>query len=126
MYFRLRDVLKPAEVPRVTTCTGAQICIELRKICATCNSGWMASLEGTVKPILAPMMRSDGSTFLSVEDLALIAMWATKTVLLMELAAASLRGPAYAPESHFHSIFEQPDTPPAGVRVGLLAVNAHP
>jgi hypothetical protein len=103
-----------------------ELSVELRKVCGTCNSGWMASLEGKARPILAPMMRNDGPTLLSADDLALIGVWATKTALLMELATASLRGPAYAPPSHFHSIFGQPHRPPAGVQVWLLAVNAHP
>ena len=103
-----------------------ELSVELRKVCGTCNSGWMASLEGTARPILAPMMRNDGPAYLSVEDLALMGAWATKTALLLELATASIRGPAYAPESHFHAIFEQPDRPPDGVQVWLLAVNAHP
>jgi len=100
--------------------------VGLRKVCGTCNSGWMASLEGTVRPILAPLMRNDGPAQLSIADLALASVWATKTALLLELANASVRGPAYAPESHFHAVFEQPTRPPEGVQVWLFAVNARP
>jgi hypothetical protein len=66
-------------------------------ICAECNSGWLGrQLEQPVRPVLAPMAVSARPTILSPANLTLIATWAVKTVLLLELAFRQ-RHPARRP-----------------------------
>ena len=124
--FRLRAVLKPAGVPPVTACTGARSsassCARFAER-ATRVDG-VARRDGEADSRSHDAQRRAG--LLVDRGSSARRVWATKTALLMELATASLRGPAYAPESHFHAIFEQPDRPPDGVQVWLIAVNAHP
>ena len=55
-------------------------------ICEDCNSVWLSSLERRVKPLLAPMAVGAQPTTLSPGSQLLIATWAVKTVLLLELA----------------------------------------
>lgn len=102
-----------------------ELSVELRAVCEGCNGGWMASLEGRARPILAPMMRNDGPADLSPADLTLAAAWAVKTALLLELATKALRGTAFAPTSHFQEL-HRTQLPPAGVQTWLLGVNAAP
>ena len=68
-------------------------------ICEECNSVWLSRLERAVKPLLAPMAVSASPTTLSPARQKLLATWAVKTVLLLELAfrqmyQASLLRPA--------------------------------
>jgi len=56
-------------------------------ICEECNSVWLSrQLERPVKPLLAPMAVSAKPTILSPANQQLIATWAVKTALLLELA----------------------------------------
>ncbi len=55
-------------------------------ICEDCNSVWLSRLERAVKPVLAPMAVSARPTALSPASQKLMAAWAVKTVLLLELA----------------------------------------
>ena len=55
-------------------------------ICEDCNSVWLSRLERAVKPVLAPMAVSARPTALSPASQELMAAWAVKTVLLLELA----------------------------------------
>jgi hypothetical protein len=55
-------------------------------ICENCNSVWLSRLERRVKPLLAPMAVSAQPTTLSPASQHLIATWAVKAVLLLELA----------------------------------------
>lgn len=55
-------------------------------ICEDCNSIWLSRLERAVKPVLAPMAVSARPVTLSPASQKLLATWAVKTVLLLELA----------------------------------------
>lgn len=52
-------------------------------LCARCNSGWLAALEGIVKPILTPLVQGR-ATQLSLGDQLTVATWASKTVMMLE------------------------------------------
>ena len=55
-------------------------------ICEDCNSVWLSRQERAVKPVLAPMAVSARQVTLSPASQKLLATWAVKTVLLLELA----------------------------------------
>ena len=55
-------------------------------ICEDCNSVWLSRQERAVKPVLAPMPVSARQVTLSPASQKLLATWAVKTVLLLELA----------------------------------------
>jgi hypothetical protein len=52
-----------------------------RRVCEGCNNGWMASLEGAVKPVLVPMIQGSPVT-LDVAEQTLITSWLVKTALV--------------------------------------------
>lgn len=68
--------------------------------CEACNSGWMSDLEGTVKPLLDPILFGHSATFDASAQRAL-ATWAFKTALVF---AAQRDG---APASAYTNLYEQ-------------------
>ena len=70
-----------------------------RCACQECNNGWMASLEGTVKPLLVPMIQGQ-STTLDPPAQTLITSWLVKTALV---AGATL--PDLVPREFYASSF---------------------
>jgi len=32
----------------------------VKMVCATCNNGWLSELEGSAKPVIAPLIRGEG------------------------------------------------------------------
>jgi hypothetical protein len=55
----------------------------VRSVCESCNTGWMASLEGRVRPVLEPMIRGK-TVSLTVEQQLDAATWASKTIIALE------------------------------------------
>jgi hypothetical protein len=56
-------------------------------LCQPCNNEWLAPVERRVQAILLPMaLRTEASVILDAAGQALLAFWAVKTVLLLELA----------------------------------------
>ena len=55
-------------------------------ICRPCNNDWLGGIERKVQPVLAPMAVSAQPTVLGAAAQALVALWAVKTCLLLELA----------------------------------------
>lgn len=54
-------------------------------ICDDCNGGWMCNLEGTLKPILVPLIEGvKNLEVLSKSEKLLIARWAVKTACVIE------------------------------------------
>lgn len=54
------------------------------EVCGQCNNGWLAELEGRVKPRLEGIVRGEPTNLLS-DDQPAVATWCYKTVLLMQL-----------------------------------------
>jgi hypothetical protein len=71
-------------------------------ICVECNGVWLSRLERAVKPILAPMAVSAMPATLSPGSQQLLATWAVKTVLLLELAFRQMY-PASRPVEGYHA-----------------------
>jgi hypothetical protein len=53
-------------------------------ICVTCNNRWLGVLENDVQPILAPLIRGEERT-LDPGEQQLLATWAVKTTLMLDL-----------------------------------------
>jgi len=62
-------------------------------VCQNCNNGWMADLEGAVRPILAPLVAPDLSSFDRegleplAQNLPLLARWLMKTAVTLSMVA---------------------------------------
>jgi hypothetical protein len=55
-------------------------------VCGTCNNRWLSVLENDVQPILSPMMHGAKAISLSVDAQRLLATWAVKTALMLDLS----------------------------------------
>jgi len=62
-----------------------------KKICHSCNTGWMSNLEGASAPLLTPMILGRPRTLTQKEQL-IAATWATKTVMVCEVSMNSDEG----------------------------------
>jgi hypothetical protein len=60
----------------------------VNSVCATCNNGWMSDLEGTSRPYLEPLITGLASQWISVEAQYQIALWATKTAMMVDQTQA--------------------------------------
>jgi hypothetical protein len=70
-------------------------------ICGPCNSVWLSGIETRVAPVLKPMLVSAQPVTLDRGPQSLLAFWAVKTGLLLELAIRQMdlddrRTPGYA------------------------------
>lgn len=70
-------------------------------VCGECNNGWLSLLENDVKPILSPMIRATGGTQdLSIGEQSLLATWAAKTAMMIDLQT----GTPLIPTGYFHEL----------------------
>ena len=105
------------------TFTGMTV-VARKALCKSCNSGWLAGLEKDVGRLLAPAMRGDPIK-LSSDQQRLIAFWATKTSLLIEVAYHQWRADGVMPASHLRWLYEHraDRQPPPGTVVWLASLN---
>jgi hypothetical protein len=78
-------------------------------VCAKCNNGWLAELEGLAKSHLVPLF--DGS-FAGIIDQAaseIIATWMFKTALTLDSASQSQQ--KRVPPDHYGSLFQNRTVP---------------
>lgn len=58
--------------------------LKIKRVCATCNNGWMSALEVRVQPIIRKLI-PDGPVRLSAREQQTLATWAVKTTMLYTL-----------------------------------------
>jgi hypothetical protein len=75
-------------------------------LCKTCNNELLSSLEQLVQPILEPMVVRCEPAVLDLDSQRLLAVWAVKTVYLLELASRQRYSGARLVEGHQPSIPE--------------------
>jgi hypothetical protein len=94
-------------VPRQWSSTPFNTTVKL--VCATCNNGWLSSLEGSAGPVLTPLICGE-SRRLPYDDQALIAAWTCKTALVSLLVTSTEdRGGDGVPPSEYTALYEQRD-----------------
>lgn len=59
--------------------------LKVRRVCQSCNTGWMSDLEVQTKPVLAPLIRGSQGA-ITREFATLITAWMFKTTLVAEYA----------------------------------------
>jgi len=64
--------------------------VTTKHVCASCNNGWMSTLEAEAKPLLSPMIEGKRMG-LSAREQKLAATWAAKTVAM--LGSTHSKGP---------------------------------
>jgi hypothetical protein len=81
----------------------------VKLVCASCNNGWLSSLEDSARPVLTPLIRGE-SRRLPTGDQALIAKWTCKTALVSLLVTSARdRGGDGVPPSEYAALYEQRD-----------------
>jgi len=58
-------------------------------VCSTCNNRWLSVLEKDVQPILSPMIHGAETLAVSVDAQHLLATWAAKTALMLDLSGGN-------------------------------------
>ena len=71
--FELRSWTKPNIASQVT-----------KHVCHDCNTGWMAEMEGRIKPLITPLILGQSKTFSRHEQIE-IGRWAVKTAMVLEM-----------------------------------------
>ncbi len=71
--------------------------VKVKRVCESCNTGWMSRLEATARPILEPMIRGQ-ARLLTVDDQRILATWVTKTAMMAEFTEPKNR--VIPPEDH--------------------------
>lgn len=62
---------------------------QVRKVCASCNNGWMSNLEAEIIDVLDPLITMQPSAALNIREIPLkqqrkISFWATKTAMMAD------------------------------------------
>ena len=65
--------------------SGDNLAIEVKRVCGSCNNGWMSDLETAVEPFLGSLLKGNGRTLYKGGQ-NLIACWSIKTALMWEFA----------------------------------------
>jgi hypothetical protein len=101
--------------------------VEIKALCRDCNSGWLDKyFEKKVSKWIGDTLRDAKRPFaLDQHQREVLAAWAVKTALMIELATLDIRKPAFAPESHFRWLYEHrtTPTPPPACQVWLFGLN---
>lgn len=71
-------------------------------ICRKCNNRWLSVLENDTKPLLSRMLRGEEQR-LFADDQKLLATWALKTAMMLDLAS----GQPVIPTGFFHALRQQ-------------------
>lgn len=76
---------------------------KVKRVCKSCNSGWMSVLEDRAKPILSPMIVGEVPVRLPPSSQRVLANWALKTSLMLDFIFSSQ--PRLYPASMYSSFF---------------------
>jgi hypothetical protein len=124
------QVREPVREFSGTTYVGAAeaLAIVFHEVCVRCNSGWMADLEGAVRPALEPLLLGAApgtSRVLDPDEQAVLATWAVKTALLLALGKFRGRDHGWIPVSTLKWLHQHHDSriPPPGTRVWMGGFN---
>jgi hypothetical protein len=98
--------------------------VKVRRVCAACNGGWMARLEEQTKPLLLPWVRGQRTRLLSA-DQQTMAVWATKTVMMLQFTPIHKGGMVIA-DNLYREVYAHQDLPPATIWVWLGIENDQP
>lgn len=105
--------------------TANKLAAKTGKVCKTCNSGWMSNLEVAVRPFLGSLIRGNGRTFYK-DGQRLLAAWAVKTALAMELINPDPEYRRPIDPIHYWEMARCRDRPPPRTEVWLGAWGGEP
>jgi hypothetical protein len=77
---------------------------KVKLVCSECNNGWMSTIEGEVKDLLASVALTHNGCTLSEEDQRRLSLWVQKTVLIINKA---ISGDFDIPASFYEQLYDQ-------------------
>jgi len=86
------------------------------RVCSTCNSGWLAQLEGQAKPHLVPLLDGTYTGAMPATISGLVATWMFKTALTLD--SVSQRTPKLVSKAHYDFLYQN-KTVPLDVAIGM-------
>lgn len=89
--------------------------VTVRRVCSTCNNGWMSDMEVVAKPLLLPWIDGERARLLYRQQQG-IATWAIKTTMMLQYTPMSRAG-IVIPANHYRELFERKTMPPEAVEV---------
>ena len=92
----------------------ADLRVKIPRVCRNCNTDWLGAVEDRAKAAMIPWIRGNHGT-LSESDERLLAFWAVKTAMTVQLAYPAPRRPI--PARHYAEVHRNGDHPPGGVYV---------
>lgn len=84
---------------------GLPFTAKARQVCTQCNTGWMSRLEIAASPTLAPLMRRALTVTLDPKTRELLAFWAVKTCMALQLIDPLLKRHMTIPRAHYRETF---------------------
>jgi hypothetical protein len=97
--------------------------VTIRRVCSTCNSGWLQRLETSVRPLLTPAILGTERVAIRPREQMLISRWALKTALLLRYVRQPVNPP---PEERTTWVMTHEEPPPqAGVWLAAYGGSAH-
>jgi hypothetical protein len=91
-----------------------------RRVCHSCNTGWMARLESRAQPVLTPLIERQAVKSISASDAILIATWGVKTAMTLATAAATEVNHWFPAEDC--AIVRSQDRPPSNYNIFAAAL----
>jgi hypothetical protein len=91
---------------------------KIKRVCESCNTGWMHKLEDACIPVLRPAIRLENAPFdIAESDQCNVALWAVKTAYMLEFMHGD---EPHVPAAHYRHIYST-RKPPLGCMVWLAA-----
>ena len=87
----------------------------VNSVCARCNNGWMAELEGLAKPVLARLIRPNGPVELSQDKQAFLTAWLWKLAIVHEHITSA----TYFNAAERRCLIRMDDPPTRGVHLWI-------
>jgi hypothetical protein len=79
---------------------------KVKRVCLTCNNGWMSQLEEEVKPVALPLIQGEARELNQAQQQKL-AFWAIKTGMMFQFATPP---PWFVPSAHFDELYRSRGT----------------
>lgn len=119
-----RRIVVPGEIPSSQGLPYREVrepfnAVTVKAVCAGCNSGWMNDLETAARPTLSALIRGE-VRILDAVDIEVIASWAVKTSLMVQLTAAETAAKMPA----VYASFFRDRKPPPNAAVWAAGVHA--
>jgi hypothetical protein len=99
----------------------ASIETTVKRVCESCNNGWMSVLEEKAKPLLTPMIMGDNLPVTrTLSELRILATWGLKTYLMLNFYYA--KHERFVPGSLYSQFFRR-QLPPQQCAIWIAAHN---